>query len=65
MTSDARLTAARSAGKRALIRRATFDLTGLPPTPEQITEAQRLTQEWIDTHSQAEGEALETIRTIR
>ena len=26
----------RRAGKRALIRRATLDLTGLPPTPEEV-----------------------------
>ena len=30
------LTAVRDAGRRALIRRATFDLIGLPPTLEQI-----------------------------
>jgi hypothetical protein len=29
------LTAVKRAGRRELIRRATFDLTGLPPTPEQ------------------------------
>ncbi len=30
------LSPSKPAGKRALIRRATFDLTGLPPTPEEI-----------------------------
>lgn len=32
------LTPVTPASKRALIRRATFDLTGLPPTPEEIAE---------------------------
>jgi len=31
------LTPARPAAKRALLRRATYDLTGLPPTPEEMT----------------------------
>ena len=32
-------------------------------TPDEITEAQRLSQEWIDTHPQDGGEPSETIRT--
>ena len=32
-----KLTPVRDASRRELIRRASFDLTGLPPTPEQVT----------------------------
>lgn len=34
--ADAGIERARPADKRALIRRATFDLIGLPPTPEEV-----------------------------
>ena len=35
------LSAAEQASPRALLRRAAFDLTGLPPTPEEIEEFQK------------------------
>ena len=35
---EARLTAAPRADRRTMIRRATFDLIGLPPSPEEIAE---------------------------
>ena len=35
--AEQKLTPAGPAAKRALIRRVTLDLTGLPPTPEQVT----------------------------
>lgn len=41
--SDANLSTAPQATPRELIRRATFDLTGLPPTPNQI---RRFLNEW-------------------
>ena len=34
--AEKKLTAAPPADRRTLIRRATFDLTGLPPTPEEV-----------------------------
>ncbi len=36
--TEANLSAAEPADPQTLIRRATYDLTGLPPTPEQISE---------------------------
>ncbi len=36
----ARLTAAPEADRATLVRRATFDLTGLPPTPDELEQAQ-------------------------
>lgn len=35
------LAPARDAGKRVLLRRLTFDLTGLPPSPEDVEAFQR------------------------
>src|SRR5262249_55363829 len=38
---EKRLAPARDAGKRVLLRRLTFDLTGLPPSPEDVDAFQR------------------------
>ncbi|MBI4601774.1 MAG: DUF1553 domain-containing protein [Planctomycetes bacterium] len=42
------------AERRALIRRATFDLTGLPPTPEEVGRAMR---PYLDALAKLEAEA--------
>ena len=38
---EKRLAPARDAGKRVLLRRLTFDLTGLPPSPEHVEAFER------------------------
>ena len=43
--SDAELTPAATADARTLIRRATYDLTGLPPSPREVSEFRKSWEE--------------------
>ena len=52
------LTPSREADARTLIRRLTFDLTGLPPTPEEVRAfGERMASVWLNLARYAEDQA--------